>query len=119
MSFEFGSCFLTLFSVYCLFYYHLAEEKELIALLYNQASSRFMNSKGGIVVIQILTIRRRVIGILILIGSLGCLKDAQTMDMLLEQCKFPKSFLPYCQYHMLEVHIGIASMRQFQSVPIT
>ena len=41
------------------------------------------------------------------------------MDMILGKCKFPKSFLPYFQQHMLYVHIGIASMRQIQCVPTT
>ena len=38
----------------------------------------------------ILTICSRVKGILILIGSLGCLKEVKTMDMKLGKCKFPK-----------------------------
>ena len=60
----------------------------------------------------------RLTGILILIGSLGCLKEVKTMDMILGKCKFRKCFLPYFQKHMLEVHIGIASLRrQFQCVP--
>ena len=39
---------------------------------------------------QILTICSRETGILILIGSLGCLKE--TMDMILGKCKIPNSF---------------------------
>ena len=58
-------------------------------------------------------------GILILIGSLGCLKEVTTMDMILGKCKFPNSFLPYFHKHMLYVQIGLASMRQFQCVPTT
>ena len=38
----------------------------------------------------------RATGILILIGSLGCLKEAETMDMILGWCKFPNRF-PYFQ----------------------
>ena len=38
-----------------------------------------------------------VTGILILICSLGCLKEVKTMDIILGKCKFPKSFLPYFQ----------------------
>ena len=34
-----------------------------------------------------------VTGILILIGSLGCLKEVKTMDMILGKCNFPNSFL--------------------------
>ena len=45
---------------------------------------------------QIETICSRITGILILIGSLGCLKDTKTMDMILGKCKFPNS-LPYFQ----------------------
>ena len=41
------------------------------------------------------------------------------MDMILGKCKFPISFQPYLQLHMLYVHIGIASMRQFKCVPTT
>ena len=55
--------------------------------------------------------------ILILIGSLGCLIDVKTMDMILGKYKFANSFLPYFQQHMMKVHIGIASMRQFQCIP--
>ena len=36
-------------------------------------------------------------GILILIGSLGCLKEVKTMDMILGKCEFPNSFLRYFQ----------------------
>ena len=39
----------------------------------------------------------RVTGFLILIGSLGCLKEVKTMDMILGKCKFTNSFLPYFQ----------------------
>ena len=46
---------------------------------------------------KILTICSRVTGILILIGSLECLKEVKTMDMILGKCKFPNSFLPYLQ----------------------
>ena len=56
-------------------------------------------------------------GILLLIGSLGGLKEVKTMNMILGKYTFPNSFLPYFQYHMLQVHIRIASMRQFQCVP--
>ena len=45
----------------------------------------------------ILTICSRVKGILILIGSLGCLKEVKTMDMKLGKCKFPKKILFYFQ----------------------
>ena len=38
------------------------------------------------------------------------------MDMILGKCKLPNS-CPYFQKHMLYVHFGIASMRQFQCVP--
>ena len=41
------------------------------------------------------------------------------MNMILGKCKFPNSFIPYFQKHVLKVHIGIASMRQFQHVPTT
>ena len=41
------------------------------------------------------------------------------MDMILGKCKFPNSFYPYFQQHMLKEHIEIASMRQFQCVPTT
>ena len=36
-------------------------------------------------------------GILILIGSLGCLKEVKTKDMILGKCKFPNNFLPNFQ----------------------
>ena len=36
-------------------------------------------------------------GILILIGSLRCLKEVKTMDMILGKCKFPNGFLSYFQ----------------------
>ena len=52
---------------------------------------------GDIAVMQIYRICSRVTGILILIDSLGCLKEVKTMDMILEKCKFPNSFLPYFQ----------------------
>ena len=39
----------------------------------------------------------RVTGILILIGSLGCLKEVKAMDIILGKCKIPNSFLPYFQ----------------------
>ena len=52
---------------------------------------------GDIAVIQIQTICCRVTGILILIGSFGCLKKVKTMDMILGNCIFPNSFLPYFQ----------------------
>ena len=42
----------------------------------------------------------RVTGILILIGSLGCLKEAKAMDMILGKCIFPNSF-PDFQKHIL------------------
>ena len=43
------------------------------------------------------------------------------MDWILGKCrtKLPNSFLPYIQQHMLYVHIGIASMRQFQCASAT
>ena len=41
---------------------------------------------------QIKTICSRVTGILILIGSLGCLYKVKIMDMILGKCKFPNSF---------------------------
>ena len=63
---------------------------------------------------QIQIICSRVTGILILIGSFECLKEVKTMDMILGKCKFPNIFLPYFQ-----VHIEIASMRQFQCTPTT
>ena len=44
---------------------------------------------------QIETICSRVTGILKLIGSLGCLKEVKTMDMILGKCKFPNSCVPY------------------------
>ena len=56
---------------------------------------------GDIAVMQILTICSRVTGILILIVNLGCLKEVKSMDMILRKCKFPNSFIPYFQYHML------------------
>ena len=57
-----------------------------------------MNSNlGDIAVMQIITICSRVTGIIILICSLGCLKEVKTMDMILGKCKFPSSFLPYFQ----------------------
>ena len=37
----------------------------------------------------------------LLVCSFGCLKEVKTMNMILEKCKFPNSFLPYFQYHML------------------
>ena len=42
--------------------------------------------------------------ILILIGSLGCLKEVKTMDMILGKCKFQNSFLPYFQLFILGTH---------------
>ena len=48
--------------------------------------------------IQIQTICSRVTGILILIDSLGCLKEVKTMNMILEKCKFQNSFLPFFSY---------------------
>ena len=56
---------------------------------------------GNIAVMQILTICSRVTRILILIDSLGCLKKVKTIDMIVGKCKFPNSFLPYFQLHML------------------
>ena len=44
---------------------------------------------------QIYTICSRVTGILILIGSLGCLKEVKTMDIILGKCKFPNNFLSF------------------------
>ena len=44
----------------------------------------------------------RATRILILIGSLGCLKEAKTMNMLLGRCKFPNSF-PYCCRYTFEL----------------
>ena len=41
---------------------------------------------GDIAVLKIQTICSRVTGILILIGSLGCLKEVKTMDMILGKC---------------------------------
>ena len=41
--------------------------------------------------------KSRVTGSLILIGSLGCLKEVKTMDMIHGKCKLPNSFLPYFQ----------------------
>ena len=52
---------------------------------------------GDIAVMQIQTICSAVPGILILIGSLGCLKEVKTMDMILGKCKFPNTFIPYFQ----------------------
>ena len=49
---------------------------------------------GDIAVMQIKTMCCRVTGILILIGSLGCLKDEKPMDMIPVKCKFPNNF-PY------------------------
>ena len=46
---------------------------------------------------QIQTICNRMTGILILSGSLGCLKEVKTMDMILGKCKFHYSFLRYFQ----------------------
>ena len=40
----------------------------------------------------------------ILTGSLGCLKEIKTMDMILGKCKFPNSFLPYFQYYVVGTH---------------
>ena len=57
-------------------------------------------------------------GVLILISSLGCLKEVKTMDMSLDKCIFQNMF-PKFQYHILLVHIGIAALRQFQCVPTT
>ena len=54
-------------------------------------------------------------GILILNVSLRCLKEVKTMDMILGKCKFPYSFLPYFQLHVLLVHIGIAS---YEAIPM-
>ena len=49
----------------------------------------------------------RTTGILILIGSLGCLKEAKTMDMILDKCKFQIVF--FILSNMLKLHIVIAS----------
>ena len=38
-----------------------------------------------------------VTGILKLIGSLECLKEVKTMDVILGKSKFPKKILPYFQ----------------------
>ena len=46
---------------------------------------------GDIAVMQILTICSRVTGILILIGSFGCLKEVKTMDTIL---------IPMCTYNI-------------------
>ena len=43
----------------------------------------------------------RMTGILILIGSLQCLKEVYTMGMILGKHKFPNNFLPYFLLHML------------------
>ena len=54
---------------------------------------------GDISVMQIETISSRATGILILIGRLGSLKEAKTMDMIRQwtcKCKFPNRF-PYFQ----------------------
>ena len=57
-----------------------------------------MNSNlGDIAVMEMQTICSRVTGNLILIGSLGCLKEVKTMDMILEKYILPNSFLPYFQ----------------------
>ena len=50
-----------------------------------------------IAAMQIYTICSRVTGILILIGSSGCLKEVNTMEMILGKCKYPNSSLPYFQ----------------------
>ena len=48
-----------------------------------------------------------VTGILILIGSLRCLKEAKTIDMILGKSKLQNIFLIFS--NMLLVHIEIAS----------
>ena len=68
--------------------------------------------------IHVQAICSRATGILILIGSLGCLKEAETMDMVLGKSKFQNSF-PYfsssicCRFTLELPH------RQFQCVPTT
>ena len=47
---------------------------------------------GDIAVMIIYIICSRVTGIFILIGSLGCLKEVKTIDMILGKCKFPNRF---------------------------
>ena len=47
-----------------------------------------------------------------LFGRSRDLKEAKTMEMKLGKCKCPNSF-PYFQQHILKVHIGMTSMRQF------
>ena len=48
---------------------------------------------------------RRVTGILILIGSLGCLKEVKTMDTILGKCKFPNSFSSlFSVTHVVSTH---------------
>ena len=49
-----------------------------------------------IAVMQIETICGKVTGILILIGSLRCLKEAKTMAIILGKCKLQNGF-PYFQ----------------------
>ena len=46
------------------------------------------------------------------------LKEAKLMDMILDKCIFQYRYKLF-QYYMLLVHIGIASLRQFQFEPTT
>ena len=48
-------------------------------------------------VMQIKTICGRVTGILLLIDSLGCIKEVKKLEMILEKRKFQNSFLSYFQ----------------------
>ena len=59
-------------------------------------------------VMLIYTICHIVTGILTLIGSLTCCKEAKTMGMILDKLNF-KMVPFFFQYHMLLVHVGIAS----------
>ena len=54
-----------------------------------------MNSK--LEIYKQFSVFSRLTGLLILIGSLGCLKEVKTMYMILGKCKFPNSYLPYFQ----------------------
>ena len=53
-----------------------------------------LKTRSGNVNMQIQIICSSVTRTLILIGSLGCLKEVKTIDMILGKCKFPNSFLP-------------------------
>ena len=53
-----------------------------------------------------------------LIGSLGCLKEAKTMDMIPAKCKFPNSF-PYSNFNIDAISMCTYSICLFNKCVFT